>query len=214
MNGTARTTLRRRPERGHYDRDTIHAILDGTFVCHIGFLHDGHPFVVPTIFGRQGDDIYVHGAAASRMQNVLAAGADICLTVTITDGIVLARSAFRSSMNYRSAVILGRAIQVTASDEKLRGLAIITNHVVPGRWEDVRPPTAQELSVTSVLRISIHEASAKIRDGGPIDDERDLAFRVWAGVVPLRTCIGEPEPDAKLADAISVPAYIEKLRQR
>jgi nitroimidazol reductase NimA-like FMN-containing flavoprotein (pyridoxamine 5'-phosphate oxidase superfamily) len=195
-----RTRVRRRPARGAYDREVIDAILDEGLVCHVGFVHDGQPYVVPTTYARVGDLLYVHGAAASRMLRVLAEGVPVCVTVTLLDGLVLARSAFHHSMNYRSVVVLGVAAEVIDEAERLRALRAIVEHVVPGRWPVVRPPTSQELRATSVLRLPLAEASAKIRTGGPLDDAEDLARPVWAGHVPLRLV-----PLAPVADA-GVPA--------
>jgi nitroimidazol reductase NimA-like FMN-containing flavoprotein (pyridoxamine 5'-phosphate oxidase superfamily) len=195
LNPSERTRLRRRPDRGSYDRATIHAILDEGRVCHVGFVHDGQPFVVPTTYARVGDALYVHGAAASRMLRGLASGVPVCITVTLLDGLVLARSAFHHSMNYRSVVVLGVATEVTDPAERLGALEAIVEHVAPGRWAASRPPTAPELRATSVLRLPITEASAKIRTGGPIDDAADMGWPCWAGHVPLRLVALAPVPD-------------------
>lgn len=200
---TSRTTVRRLPKRGAYDKATVYSILDEGFLCHVGFVAEGQPFVIPTAYARCDDTLYVHGSAASRMiKTTTASSLDICVTVTLLDGLVLARSAFHHSMNYRSVVVLGRARLVTEDEEKLAALHAFTNHVVPGRWEETRTPTAQELKATSVLALPIEEASAKIRTGPPIDDEEDYAISVWAGVVPLHTALGAPLPDSRiLSDA-------------
>ena len=195
---TERTTLRRRPNRGSFETDTIYAILDQGFVCHIAFTVDGQPFAIPTGYARRGDEIYVHGSAASRMLRTLGDGVDMCLTVTLVDGLVLARSAFHHSMNYRSVVVLGKTRLVTDDGEKLEALRSFTDHIIPGRWADLRPVTAQELKATTVLALPIREASAKIRSGPPIDDEDDYRWPIWAGVVPLHTRTGEPVPDERL----------------
>ena len=195
-----RTRVRRRPARGVYDRDVIDAILDEALVCHVGFVHEGQPFVIPTAYARVGDVLYVHGAAASRMLRVIAEGVPVCVTVTLLDGLVLARSAFHHSMNYRSVVVLGVATEVTDEAERLLALRAIVEHVVPGRWPVVRPPTPQELRATSVLRLPLAEASAKMRSGGPLDDAEDRGWPVWAGEVPLRLL-----PLAPVADS-GVPA--------
>ncbi len=183
---TPRTTLKRLRQRGSYDAATVHAILDEALTCHVGFVADGQPYVIPTIHARAGDVLYVHGSAASRMLRTLAAGVPVCVTVTIVDGLVLARSAFHHSMNYRSVVILGTAVEVTDEAERLRAFETIVEHVVPHRWKDVRPPSAQELKATSVLRVPLVEASAKVRTGGPVDDAADMSWPCWAGQIPLR----------------------------
>jgi nitroimidazol reductase NimA-like FMN-containing flavoprotein (pyridoxamine 5'-phosphate oxidase superfamily) len=192
---TERTTIRRLPKRGHYDRATIEAILDEALLCHIGFVADGQPVVIPTIHARIGDTLYVHGSAASRMLRTLRDGVPACVTVTILDGLVLARSTFHHSMNYRSVVVFGTAREVTDREEKLRALEAIVEHVVPGRTREARAPNEKELVATMVLAMPIAEASAKIRTGPPLDDEEDYALPVWAGVIPMRLVTGEPIPD-------------------
>jgi hypothetical protein len=204
---TPRTALRRRPSRGSFERATIDAILDEALVCHLGFVHEGQPFVIPTTFARRADVLYVHGAAASRALRALASGLPCCVTVTLLDGLVLARSAFHHSMNYRSVVILGVAAAVTDPAERLAALEAIVEHMAPGRWREVRPPTAAELGATAVLRLPIHEASAKIRTGGPLDDEDDLARRCWAGHVPLRLVPETPVPDPGLRPGTAAPTH-------
>lgn len=211
---TARTTVQRLPKRGNYDRETIHAILDEALICHVGFVVDGQPYVIPTGFARVGDDLYIHGSSASRMLRTLACGVEVCVTVTLIDGLVLARSAFHHSMNYRSVVILGRAELVSDEDEKLAALEAFTEHIVPGRWADVRWPTDLELKATTVLRLPITEASAKTRTGNPVDDDEDYAMDVWAGVLPLELTTGEPAADAKLASCITTPSYILDYTRR
>jgi hypothetical protein len=196
---TERTRLRRLPARGSFERATVDAILDEALVCHVGFVHEGQPFVVPTTFARVGDALYVHGSAASRMLRDLREGIPVCVTVTLLDGLVLARSAFHHSMNYRSVVILGMAAEVTDEAERLSALEAIVEHVMPGRWEQVRPPSPQELRATMVLRLPIVEASAKIRTGGPLDDADDMGWPCWAGHVPLRLTALEPVPDGEPA---------------
>jgi uncharacterized protein len=195
---TERTQVRRLPKRAAYDKAQVHAILDEGFVCHIGFVVDGQPYVVPTGYGRVGGRLFIHGSAASRMLRTLDQGVELCFTVTLVDGYVLARSAFHHSMNYRSVMVLGKARLVTEKSEKLEGLRAVTNHIVPGRWEEVRQPTDQELKATSVLALDLEEVSAKIRTGPPIDDEEDYALPIWAGVVPLRSVPGQAIPDARL----------------
>ncbi len=202
-----RTKVRREPQRGVYDRATIDTILDEGLVCHLGFVHDGQPFVIPTLFGRLGDEVYVHGSAASRMLRSLRGGVDGCLTVTLLDGIVLARSIFNHSVNYRSVVVLGRAVEVEDREEKLRALEAFSDRLLPGRWADVRPPTEQELKATSILRLPLDEASAKVRTGPPEDEEEDYTFPVWAGVIPLAVAAGTPEPDPRLAPGFDPPVW-------
>jgi len=202
-----RTRVRREPKRAVHDRDEINAILDEGFVCHLGFLHDGQPFVIPTLYARIGDNVYVHGSAASRMLRTLDGGVDACLTVTLVDGLVLARSIFNHSINYRSVVVLGRAAAVEERDEKLRALEAFSDRLVPGRWADVRQPTAKELKATAILRLPLDEVSAKRRTGPPNDYESDLAVPVWAGVIPLRLQAGEPWPDPRLTRDLDPPVW-------
>ena len=211
---TERTQVRRLPKRGVYDRAQVHAILDEGFVCHVGFAVDGQPYVIPTGYARAGDQLYIHGSAASRMLRELGQGATICVTVTLVDGLVLARSAFHHSMNYRSVVVLGQARLVDDPEEKMAALGHFTNHIVPGRWDEVRQPTAQELKSTTVLVLPLDEVSAKVRTGGPIDDEEDYALPIWAGVVPLRLKMGDPLPDARLQPELRdrEPASIARRR--
>jgi len=206
---TERTKLKRLPERGRFDRETVYSILDAGFLCHVGFIHDGKPVVIPTAFGREGDRIYIHGSAASRMQRGAAKGIDLCVTVTHVDGLVLARSGFHSSINYRSVVIFGTATPITDPEEKTRALAIFSEHLLPGRWAEIRPPSELELKGTSVLAIELNEVSAKVRTGPPKDDEEDYALPVWAGVLPIETHFGTPIADAKLPAGIGVPEYLK-----
>ena len=200
---TPRTRVVRHAERGVYDRQQIYAILDEAFICHIGFAVEGQPYVIPTAYGRAGDQLYFHGAAANRMLRTLADGVDMCVTVTLVDGFVLGRSAFRQSINYRSVVILGKSRLVTQPDEKLDALRCLTNHVVPGRWDEVRTPSQRELAATNVVALPLDEVSAKIRSGPPLDSEDEWSAPVWAGVVPVHLKIGEPVPDAHLAPGIA-----------
>ena len=193
MPPTARTTVRRRPERAHYDRASVEAILDEGLVAHVGLAVDGQPFVIPMVYARVGRDLYLHGSAASRLLRALSGEAAVCVTVTLLDGIVLARSAFHHSMNYRSVVVVGRAEPVPDGPERDRALAAIVDHAVPGRSAEVRPPDRKELAATLVIRVPLAEVSAKIRTGPPVDDERDLDLPVWAGVLPLRLVVGEPQ---------------------
>ena len=204
---TERTTLRRLPARGVHDRALIDAILDETLTCHVGFVVDGRPFVIPTLHVRLGDRLYIHGSSASRMLRAMSGGAEVCVTVTLVNGLVLARSAFHHSMNYRSAMIFGVATPVEDADEKTRVLRTLSEHLVRGRWQDVRGPSPIELKATAILSLPIVEASAKVRTGPPIDDEEDHAIPCWAGVLPLSMAAGEPVPCPKLAAGIETPSY-------
>ena len=194
---TPRTKLRRLPKRGAHDRPTIDAILDEALISHISFVHDGRPAVIPTLHARLGDEVLIHGSAASRMLRALATGIDLCLTATLIDGLVLARSAFHHSVNYRSVVLYGQARLITEPDEKEQALEAFTERLVAGRWAEVRRPTRKELKATTVLTLPIEEGSAKVRSGPPIDDEPDYALDVWAGVVPLTLTRGEPVQDLR-----------------
>jgi uncharacterized protein len=194
---TPRIKLRRLPKRGAHDRPTIDAILDEALISHIGFVHDGRPAVIPTLHARLGDKVLIHGSAASRMLRALATGIDLCLTATLIDGLVLARSAFHHSVNYRSVVLYGQARLITEPEAKERALEAFTDRLVAGRWADVRWPTRKELKATTVLTLPIAEGSAKVRSGPPIDDEPDYALDVWAGVVPLTLTRGEPVQDLR-----------------
>ncbi len=200
---TERTQVRRLPKRGVYDKAQIHSILDEGFVCHIGFAVDGQTYVVPTGYARSGDLIYIHGSAASRMLRTAASGVDMCLTVTLVDGFVLARSVFHHSMNYRSVMVLGTARMVTDSAEKMHALRCFTNHIARDRWEEARQPNEQELKATSVLALPIEECSAKVRTGGPNDDDEDYSLPVWAGVVPIRMELGAPHDDGRVPPGIA-----------
>ena len=206
---TERTQVKRLPKRGKYERETVFAILDEGFVCHVGFAVDGQPYVIPTNYGRLGDTLYLHGSAASRMLRTLSEGVPVSVTVTHVDGLVLARSAFHHSVNYRSVVILGTARLVTDPAEKMEALRIFTEHVMKGRWDDVRQPTEQELKATTVLALPLEEVSAKVRTGGPIDDEEDYALPVWAGVLPLETSVKEPVPDPQRRGDQPIPPYLK-----
>jgi uncharacterized protein len=185
LSRTDRTTLRRLPNRGVYDRASIHSILDEGLICHVGFVVDGQPYVIPTIHVRVGEQLFFHGSPASRMLRALEQGVEACVTVTLLDGLVLARSAFHHSMNYRSAVVFGTAMPVESSEEKLRVLRALSDHLIKGRWQEVRTPSPSELKGTLVLSLPIDEASAKVRAGPPVDDEDDYGLPVWAGVLPL-----------------------------
>ncbi len=208
---TDRTQVKRLPKRGNYDRDTVFKILDSGIVCHVGFSVEGQPYVIPTNYGRAGETLYIHGSAASRMLRTLSGGIPVCVTVTHLDGLVLARSAFHHSVNYRSVVILGTAKLVEGPAEKMEALRIFTEQVMKGRWDDVRQPNEQELKATMVLSIALEEVSAKIRTGGPVDDEEDYALPVWAGVVPLQTVVKTPEPDALRRSDPPIPGYLKNF---
>ena len=204
---TARTRVVREPQRAVYDRDAAYQILDEGFICHVGFAVEGQPYVIPTSYARHGDLLYVHGSAASRMLRQMKEGLPVCVTVTLLDGLVLARSVFNHSMNYRSVVILGTATLVDDPEEKLEALRLLSEHILPGRWADSRQPNERELKQTSVLRLPIEEFSAKVRVGPPVDDEEDYSFPTWAGVVPLQTTAGAPINDERLDPTREVPAY-------
>ncbi len=211
---TERTQVKRLPKRGKYERETVHQILDSGIVCHVGFNVDGQPYVIPTNYGRAGDTLYIHGSAASRMLRTLSEGIPVCITVTHLDGLVLARSAFHHSVNYRSVVILGIAKLVEDPAEKREALRIFTEQVMKGRWDDVRQPTEQELKGTTVLSVALEEVSAKVRTGGPVDDEADYALPVWAGVLPLETIAKAPIPDALRQADVAAPEYLKNYPQK
>ena len=211
---TERTKLRRLPKRGTYDREAVNRILDEGLFCHVGFVADGQPFVIPTGYGRVGDTLYLHGSAASRMLGELGKGIPVCVTVMLMDGLVLARSAFHHSVNYRSVMILGSAREVTSEEEKWKALEAFTNHMVRGRWDDVRKPTAQEMKATTVLALPLEEVSAKVRTGPPIDDEEDYVTPVWAGVIPLRLTASEPVSDPRLTAPIAPPEYARSYSRK
>jgi nitroimidazol reductase NimA-like FMN-containing flavoprotein (pyridoxamine 5'-phosphate oxidase superfamily) len=204
---TPRTRVVREADRAVYDRDAAYRILDEGFLCHVGFVADGQPFVIPTSYGRKDDSLYIHGSAASRMLRQLKEGVAVCITVTLLDGLVFARSIFNHSMNYRSVVILGNATLVEDPQEKIAALHALSEHILPGRWADSRQPNERELKATSILRVPIEEFSAKVRTGPPIDDEPDYAFPTWAGVVPLEMTAGTPIDDPRLDLGREVPAY-------
>ena len=210
---TPRTTVRRLPTRGSYDRALIDSILDEALVCHVGFSAEGQPYVLPMNFARVGDAIYLHGSVASRLLRALRDGVPVCATVTLLDGVVLARSAFHHSMNYRSVVVLGSAREVTAPDEKRAALTAIVEHVLPGRSEVVRGPSDPELATTLVLSLPITEASAKVRTGPPLDDEEDYAVPCWAGEIPLRLTAGPPRPEPRLAPGTAVPEGVAHYKR-
>jgi uncharacterized protein len=207
------TRVRRHPERGRYDRQTVDRVLDEGLICHLGFVAGGRPFVIPTIHARVGEIVYIHGSPASRMLGTLKDGVDVCLTVTILDGVVLARSAFSSSMNYRSAVVLGRASEVTDEGEKQRAFAAIVEHVARGRWADCRWPTPKEAAATTIVRLPLEEFSAKVRTGPPKDPEEDLDLPHWAGVVPLALAAGTPLDSPDLKPGRVPPEYAVRYRR-
>jgi len=211
---SARTRLVREADRAVYDRAAAYKILDEGFICHVGFVADGQPFVIPTGYGRVGDNFYFHGSAASRMLRRVDEGVPVCVTVTLLDGLVLARSIFNHSMNYRSVVILGTAHAVTDPQEKLEALRLLSEHIIPGRWAESRQPNEKELKATSILKLPIEEFSAKVRQGPVIDDEEDYAFETWAGVVPLNLVAGEPLDDARLMPGLKAPEYAKNYTRK
>jgi nitroimidazol reductase NimA-like FMN-containing flavoprotein (pyridoxamine 5'-phosphate oxidase superfamily) len=211
---TPRTRVIREPERGVYDRESAYQILDEAFICHVGFAVDGQPYVIPTSYGREGDVLYIHGSAASRMLKRIDEGIPVCITVTLLDGLVLARSLFNHSMNYRSVVILGTATAVKDPAKKIAALKVLSDNILPQRWEDARQPNEKELKATTVLRVPIEEFSAKVRQGPVIDDEADYSFPVWAGVLPLNTNPGEPVRDERLDAVIAVPDYLRAYSRK
>ena len=208
-----RTRLVREANRAVYDREAIYKILDEGFVCHVGFAAEGQPFVIPTMFARVGDFIYFHGSAASRMLRGLTAGLPVCITVTLADGLVLARSVFNHSMNYRSVVALGQASAIDDPAEKLHALQALTEKLIPGRWDDARQPNEKELKATSILKLPLTEVSAKVRTGGVEDDADDYALPVWAGVIPLRLVADPPLRDGRCDPAIPTPAYAANYKR-
>ncbi|HZS05381.1 MAG TPA: pyridoxamine 5'-phosphate oxidase family protein [Blastocatellia bacterium] len=211
---TERTTLKRLPKRGEFDREAVYRILDEGFICHVGFVAEGGPCVIPTGYGRLGDRLYLHGSAASRMLRSLSLGVEVCVTVTLVDGLVLARSAFHHSINYRSVVIFGTASVVEGLAEKAEALRAISEQIIPRRWDEVREPNEQELKATLVLTLPLVEVSAKVRTGPPIDDEEDYVIPVWAGVLPLSLAAAAPVPDPRLSDGISLPSYVSSYTRQ
>ena len=211
---TARTRVVREADRAVYDRAAAYQILDEGFICHVGFAVDNQPFVIPTSYGRTGDNLYIHGSAASRMLRRIDEGVPVCVTVTLLDGLVLARSIFNHSMNYRSVVVLGRAVAVEDPPEKLAALRALSEHILPGRWYEARQPNERELKATLVMRLPITEFSAKVRQGPPVDDEEDYAFPTWAGVVPLKMVAGAPINDPRLDPGREGPAYAKHYSRK
>jgi nitroimidazol reductase NimA-like FMN-containing flavoprotein (pyridoxamine 5'-phosphate oxidase superfamily) len=210
---TPRLQVRRLPTRGAYDAPTIHAILDEGLICHVGFVYDGSPFVIPTGYARVGDRLLIHGSSASRMMRALSLEAEACITVTLIDGLVLARSAFNHSMNYRSVVVLAKGEKIEEPEAKMQALEQITERLVPHRWKDIRWPSDKEMKATTVLAFPLTESSAKIRTGPPHDDEEDYALKVWAGVLPLALTPGQPIPDEKNLPNLQVPPYISNSKR-
>jgi uncharacterized protein len=206
---TPRTRLIREHERGVYDRAEANKILDAGFICHVGFVQDGQPFVIPTAYGRNRDTLYIHGSAASRMLKEVKQGLPVCVTVTLLDGLVLARSIFNHSMNYRSVVILGQASLIEDPAEKLAALRLLSEHIIPGRWQDSRFPNEGELKATTILRLPIEEFSAKVRQGPVVDDAEDMSYPTWAGILPLPVVPGTPIPDEELDAGIPLPNYLK-----
>jgi hypothetical protein len=206
---TPRTRVVREPQRAVYDREIVNRILDEGFICHVGFAVDGQPFVIPTSYGRHENVLYIHGSAASRMLRNVSSGIPMCVTVTLLDGLVLARSIFNHSMNYRSVVVLGTGAAIEDLGEKLTALRLLSEHIVPGRWNEVRQPNEKELKATTIIRLPIQEFSAKVREGPVIDDEEDYAFPVWAGVLPMNFITGNPINDSRLAEKIAAPDYVK-----
>jgi len=206
-----KSRVARLPDRGRYDRETIHAVVDEALVCHAAFVEDGQPYVIPVLHARDGDGVLLHGSAGSRLLRHAAAGHPLSLCFTLLDGLVLARSAMHHSVNYRSAVLFGRGAEVTGESERLRALALLTDKIVPGRWAEVRAPDSRELKATLVVRVAVESASAKVRTGPPKDDEADYALPVWAGVVPVARGFGTPEPDARLLPGAPLPAWLRSL---
>lgn len=207
---SARTTVKRSPHRGHYDRETVNAILDEALICHVGFIADGSPFVIPTIHARVDDTLYFHGSPATRMMRLMKKGAEVCVTATLVDGIVAARSVFNHSLGFRSAMVIGPARLVDSPEERAIALEAITDAVLPGRWAEARPPTRNEDKGTLVVAVPIEEFSAKVRGNEVNDEPEDYDLPIWAGAIPLATLVGAPEPDPKLADGIEIP---ESVRQ-
>lgn len=206
---TARSNIKRLPQRGEYDRATIYQILDEGLICYVSFAIDNQPFVIPTAYGRIEDTLYIHGSPASRMLRTLQQGIEVCVNVTLLDGLVLARSAFHHSMNYRSVVVFGTATTVQDPQEKLAALYAFTEHIIPGRWAEVRSPSQQEVAGTLVLSLPLAEASAKMRTGAPIDDEADYQLPVWAGELPLQLVASAPIADSRLRSEIELPTYVQ-----
>jgi nitroimidazol reductase NimA-like FMN-containing flavoprotein (pyridoxamine 5'-phosphate oxidase superfamily) len=208
-----RTKVRRIADRGAYDRETIYSILDEALVCHVGIVQDGQPFVMPMLHARVGDNLYLHGSVGSRLLRRLAAGDPACITATLLDGLVVARSVFHHSLNYRSVVVLGKATEIAAREQKLAALKELVERVIPGRSEDARGPNEQELTATMIVSFPLIECSAKIRNGPPKDDEEDYALPIWAGVLPSRTVFDAPQPDGRVPPSVAVPQYLRSYNR-
>ena len=208
---TEKTRVKRLHERGHYDRETVYAILDAGFICHVGYIIDDQPYVTPTSYWREGDRVYWHGSSASRMLRTISKGIKVCLTVTHVDGLVLARSGFHSSINYRAVMAFGEAEVITDEAHKRSALKAFVEHVTPGRWDTLRPVTSQELKGTTVLSMKLSEVSAKVRTGPPKDDEEDYALPIWAGVLPLKLVSGAPEPDPLMTQSVPIPEHAKRF---
>jgi len=209
---TERTRLRRAHERGHFDRETVYRILDAGLICHLGYVVDGQPFVTPTSYWRDGNRVYVHGSSASRAMRAGESGVEVCITVTLLDGLVMARSGFHHSLNYRSVMMFGSAVLVGDRTEKLAALEAFMERIAPGRWDECRPVTEQEIKATTVLALELNDVSAKIRTGPPVDDEEDYALPIWAGVVPVRQVLGAPEPDPRMDPPRPAPNNVTSLK--
>lgn len=205
---TLRSTLKRIADRGLYDKDAVHAVLDAGLIAHVGIAPEGQPVVIPVLYARMGEEIIFHGAKASRLLKYVQAGGEVCVTVTLLDGLVLARSLFEHSMNYRSVVAFGKGRLIEDAAEKMEALRLISEQMLPGRWDDARQPTEKELNATTVVAVKIEEATAKIRTGGPEDNEEDYALPVWAGELPFWTVMGEPVPDGRVREGVGVPEYV------
>lgn len=211
---TPRNTLKRLAERGHYDHESVHTVLDAGLIAHVGIAPEGQPFVIPVLYARMGDELIFHGAKASRLLKYVQAGGDVCVTVTLLDGLVLARSLFEHSMNYRSVVAFGKGRLIEDAAEKMEALRLISEQMLPGRWDDARQPTEKELNATTVVAVKIEEATAKIRTGGPEDNEEDYALPVWAGEVSLKMEVGELVPDKRLQLGVNLPEYLLKFVEK
>ena len=207
-----KTRVKRVHQRARYDRESAYAVLDSGVLCHVGYVIDGQPYVTPTAYWREGDWVYWHGSSASRMLRRVEEGVPVCFTVAMLDGVVLARSGFHHSVNYRSLMAFGRAETVEEEAEKIRSLDVFIERLIPGRAAEVRPPTSQEIKATTVLRMKLEEVAVKIRNGPPVDDDEDYALDVWAGVVPVRTVIGAPEEDPRLKPGVAEPGYLREIR--
>ena len=206
-----KSKVKRKPERGFYDTETINKIIDEALYCHVSFIQDDQPFIIPTIHARIDDQLILHGAKTSRLLKQISTGNEIAIAVTILDGLVLARSVFHHSMNYRSVIIFGKGVEITDDKQKMKALKAITDHILPGRWNDARKPNEKELKATSVISVKINEASAKIRTGPPKDEEEDYSLPVWAGVIPLTQKPSKPVDDPILKKGITIPEYISRM---